>query len=259
MHLSTFFTALFAVAPLVAEASPLSVVDGNEHERRNIGERAIFPRIKTKVFLSLLPDNVKFTVNTIKFNKPDGSQAWREAGPSKVPFTIGTNEVKAAIAKKWKGVYLGELAMQKNTAGEGSSVQITYTISSLSSQAKDAAVKAVNGTLTVGSSAWGTIKRPDHFTYFWQLGDSGWGTWTSEIADWASADDTFISVGYVPETQDYAFGLTTYTDAITKFVQSAVKGIINIQMIALSFGSSSLGTVASVGIKVALAGASKLS
>ncbi|WQF86825.1 hypothetical protein CDEST_11839 [Colletotrichum destructivum] len=217
MHLSTFFTALIAAAPLIVKASPFSLVDGNEHGPQNIGERAIFPRIKTKVFLSLLPNDVKFTVNEIKFNKPDGSQAWREGGPSKVPFTIATNE------------------------------------------AKGTAVKAVNGTLTVGSSTWGSIKRPDHFTYFWQLGDSRWGTWTSEIGDWASADDTFITVGYVPETQDYAFGLTTNTDAITKFLQSVVRGIISIHMIVLSAGSSSLGTVASVGTKVALAGASKLS
>ncbi|OBR14817.1 hypothetical protein CH63R_03543 [Colletotrichum higginsianum IMI 349063] len=149
--------------------------------------------------------------------------------------------------------------MQKDKSGEGSSIHIKYTISSLSSQAKNTAVKVVNGTLTVGSSTWGSIKRPDHFTYFWQLGDSGWGTWTSEIGDFASPDDTFITVGYVPETQDYAFGLTTKTDAITKFLQSVVRGIISIHTIALSAGSSSLGTVASVGIKVALAGASKLS
>ncbi|KAK1954520.1 hypothetical protein LY78DRAFT_664291 [Colletotrichum sublineola] len=259
MHLSTFFTALIAAAPLVVKASPLSVVDGNEHGPQNIGERSIFPRIKTKVFLSSLPDDVKFTVNEIKFNKPDGSLAWREGGPTKVPFTIATNDVNVAIAKKWRGVYLGELAMQKDKAGEGSSFHITYTISSLSSQAKDTAVKAVNGTLTVGSSTWGTIKRPDHITYFWQLGDSQWGTWTSEVGDFASPDDTFITVGYVPETQDYAFGLTTHTDSITKFLQTVVRGIISLHMITLSLGSSSLGTVASVGIKVVLAGANKVS
>ncbi|EFQ25706.1 hypothetical protein CGRA01v4_02221 [Colletotrichum graminicola] len=252
MHLSTFFTALIAAAPLVVKASPLSIVDGNEYGPQDIEERAMFPRIKTKVFLSLLPDDVKFTVNEIKMDKPDGSQAWREGGPA-VPFTIATSEVTAAIAKKWRGVYLGELAMQKDKAGEGSSFHIKYTISSPSS-----AAKVVSGTLTIGSTTWGAVSRPDHITYSWQLGDSGWGTWTSEVLGLSSPDDTFITVGYVPEKQIYAFGLTTKTDAITKFLGSVVRGIINFHTIALSAGSSSLGTVASVGIKVALAGASKL-
>ncbi|KAL0934131.1 uncharacterized protein CTRU02_210930 [Colletotrichum truncatum] len=253
MHLSTFFTALLAAAPLVVQASPISL-EGDKLENVEVEKRGI-GRLKYPLYLTTLPKNMTFTLNEIAKNIPKGMEAWVEDG-KKLPYTVSNADVEAAKKRGAKGVLLGRFAMQTGGSGfgggTGSSFNIKYTISGRAPEAAGTAVQKTPGTLTISTSDWGVFGRPDTTTFSWNVGQSGWGTWTAKTPTLVSPDDAFIAVAYVPKMKAYIFSLTTDTDSITKFMRGMVGAVLTLHEVVLSAGSSSLGTVASLGMKAAL-------
>jgi len=181
------------------------------------------------LFLSTLPEGMTFTIDEFNPNVPKDFYAHITL-PNGItyPHTFTPSEIAAGSPSNHRGAKIAELILQTEsafTSGQGASFLIKFTISGKPKDQPDAPVQNAKGTLTIGTSEWGTFTRPDQTTFSWQIGDQH-QTYTAKTPTLTYLDDSCLVVGYVAAQKGYVFGVTNQQDFLVKLMQGGISGII---------------------------------
>ncbi|KAL0942737.1 uncharacterized protein CTRU02_200623 [Colletotrichum truncatum] len=192
--------------------------------------------MRIPLYVGMLPPNMTLTIDKIIETKPSGVDLWEEGVP-KLPFTITSAQAETNRNKGWRGVRIGDFVSSMSGFGLGKNAggvfDIRYTIAGRPDEAAGTGVQNIQGWLTISTSDWGILGRPDTTNFQWKVGESSVETYVADTPDLTYLDDTVITVVYVPESKEYMVGVTNQADTIVKFMQTAVKGILTLHEVAV--------------------------
>lgn len=180
------------------------------------------------LYLSALPEGMTLTIDEVIPNTPPGMYThFVEPYKITIPHTFTTQEINADRPSNNRGAKILEFKLRTDGAfdsGQGGSFLVKFTIKGRPDEYPDAEVQNTQGTLTIGTSEWGRIYRPDQTNFVWTIGDQS-QTYSAKTPTWTYLDDSVIIVSYVPENKAYVFGVTNQQDFLVKIMQQAVAGI----------------------------------
>ncbi|KAL0948090.1 hypothetical protein HGRIS_010711 [Hohenbuehelia grisea] len=197
------------------------------------------------IYLASLPEGMSFTIDEISKDVP--SNFWAYFSGKSTPRTISPEAVSEATSKGTRGVLLGEFMLRTDgfglSSGQGASFLVKFTIAGRPDAYPDAVVQNMQGTLSIGTSEWGTFSRPDQTNFHWQIAGQS-RTYTAKTPTLTYLDDSVIAVAYVPDQKSYLFGLTNEQTLIVKIMQTMVGGILTGHKV---LWSTAAGMVAGIG------------
>ncbi|KAF8938328.1 hypothetical protein EDD21DRAFT_371031 [Dissophora ornata] len=214
------------------------------------------------LYLASLPEGMTFTINEVTKDVPTNFWAYfSPASSGDLPRAIQANEVATAHEKGQRGTKVGEFALRTDGAGfssgQGGSFLVKFTIAGRPSAYPDAELQNIQGTLSIGTSEWGTFSRPDQTNFQWQIAGHS-RTFTASTPTLAYLDDTVIAVAYVPEQKNYLFGVTNEQTFIVKAMQTMVGGIISGHKVLWSTAAGMVASIGGVAFAVVAWGVSKV-
>lgn len=256
MLLITLLTSLLAAVSLT-RASPVPTMNDavdilDAAPVHQLNDRAIGV-MRIPLYLGVLPPNMTFTIDEITETVPKGMRAYRGARP--LPIKVSADEVATATKAGQRGVQLGTYELATTSAlggGQGASFLIKFTIAGRPSEANGTAVQDVKGTVTIGTSEWGTFGRPDNTIFNWQIANSPHGVYTAKTPTLTYLQDTVIAIAYAPENKAYMMGMTNQAPAIVKLMQTAVGGIVAGHALLWGAAAGMVGTIAGVAMNVVI-------
>ena len=181
------------------------------------------------LFISTLPEGMTLTIDEITKDTPSGM--WANISlPNNMsfPHTFTTQEIKDGKPSNNRGAKVAELQLRTDGAfdsGNGGSFLVRFTIKGRPDECPDADVQDTKGQLTIGTSQWGVISRPDQTNFSWTIENKS-QTYTAETPTLAYLDDSCMVLSYVPEKKAYVFGVSNQQELIVKIMQGAVSTII---------------------------------
>lgn len=211
------------------------------------------------LFLGSLPAGMTFTIDEISKDVP--ANFWAHFSGDSAPRTIHSEAVSQATSEGKRGVRLGECMLSTDgfglSSGQGGSFLIKFTIAGRPNAYPDAEVQNIQGTLSIGTSEWGKVSRPDQTTFHWQVAGQS-RTYTAKTPTLVYLDDTVLAVAYAPEQKSYMFGLTNEQTLIVKVMQGMVGGILTGHKVLWSTAAGMVASTGGVVFAVVAWGASKI-
>ncbi|EQB50695.1 hypothetical protein CGLO_09844 [Colletotrichum gloeosporioides Cg-14] len=182
------------------------------------------------LFVSALPKGMTLTIAKITDNTPSNMYAsFMPAYQMSIPHTFTAQEVQdAKPSSKDRGAKLGDFAFRTKDflgCGQGASFLVKFTIKGRPDEYPEADVQDTQGQLTIGTSDWGRLFRPDQTNFTWTIGNKS-QSYSAKTPTLTYLDDSCLLLSYVPDQKAYVFGVTNQQDFIVKLMQKAVGGIV---------------------------------
>ncbi|BFZ63836.1 hypothetical protein YB2330_004972 [Saitoella coloradoensis] len=211
------------------------------------------------LFLASLPAGMTFTIDEITKDVPENF--WANFSGDAAPRAIQPDAVSQATSEGKRGVRVGEFMLRTDgfglSSGNGASFLMKFTIAGRPDAYPDAEVQNMQGTLSIGTSEWGTFSRPDQTNFVWQIAGQS-RTFTAKTPTLTYLDDTVMAVAYVPEQKSYLFGVTNEQTAVVKVMQTMVGGIIAGHKVLWSAAAGMVSSIGGIAFGVVAWGAGQI-
>lgn len=211
------------------------------------------------LFISNIPAGMSITIHSITPTTP--SNMWSHMtfpGGLTLPHTFTAADIEASRPSNNRGSQIVELQLRTNGAfdsGDGGSFHLTFSISGRPDEFPDAELLANKpGTLTISTSKWGKLARPDQTHFVWVI-DGASETYSEDTPTLTYLDNSCILLSWHPEKKAYVFGVTNQADFVVGLMQNAVSLILTGHNVLWATAGGWVCSIGGTAVKVVAFGA----